>query len=157
MAFFKNKEKIKIRVFMEVMGWPKENLTEHLKKVVNVLRENLKWKISREDYAEPEQASEKMYSTHVEFEAEFNDINQLFTFAMAHGPSVIEILEPSELYLSASEMQDILADMVSKAQSMDKEIKVLAAQNKQMSGFINMLEKKGIIKKEPPNDEQSPK
>lgn len=154
MAFLREKHKIKIRVFMEVMGWPAEKLNAHLKEIVNILRDKLNWKVSREDYAEPIKIGEKMFNTHVEFEAEFNDVMQLFSFALAHGPSVIEILEPSELFLSASELQDILSDMVSKAQTMDKEIKILAAQNKKMGDFLTALEKKGIIKKEPSNDEQ---
>ena len=138
---------------MEVMGWPEDKLKGHLKEVVNTLREKLKWKISREDYAEPEKLGDKMYNTHVEFEAEFNNVLDLFTFAMAHGPSVIEVLEPAELYLNAGELQDILSDMISKAQTMDKEIKILAAQNKKMVDILNMLEKKGILRKPTPNDE----
>lgn len=178
MVFLKDKSKIKIRVFMEVMGWPAEQLVDHLKNIIQSLREKMKWKITHENYAEPipldmdnsdenkvltkkekeqinsdaaepNQKKSKMFNTHVEFEAEFNDILQLFSFAMAHGPSVIEVLEPAEMYVTAGELQDILADMVSKAQTMDKEIKILAAQNKKMADILNILENKGILRKEP--------
>lgn len=153
MALVKDTQKIKIRVFMEVLGWPPENLNNHLKNVLTALKDKLNWKITREDFAEPEKAGERMFSTHVEFEAELNDLQQLFLFAVTNGPSVIEILEPSELYITAGELQDLLADLVSKAQTMDKEIKILAAQNKKMADILEGLEKRGIVKKEPPKGE----
>jgi hypothetical protein len=47
--------------------------------------------------------------------------------------------------------------VVSKAQIMDKDIKVLAAQNEQFKGILEQLEKRGIIQKNVLNDEKSPK
>jgi hypothetical protein len=157
MAFLRDNRKIKIRVFMEVMGWPADKLTEHLKTVLKILKEKSMWKVFSEVYAEPEKANEKLYNTHVEFEAEAPDLTSLFLFSMTYGPSVIEIIEPSEVYMTAGEMQDILSDVISKVQSMDKDIKMLALQNKQMTNILHELEKKGIIKKQAPNEETSHK
>lgn len=149
MAIVKDSQKIKVRMFMEVMGWPKEKLREHLEQVIKILKEKTKWKITNEKYAEPEKVGDKMFTNHVEFEGEASSLHDLFLFSMTYGPSVVEIIDPPEFYMTAGELQDILADLVSKVQSMDKEIKVIAAQNRQMSSLLNALEKKGIVKKKP--------
>jgi hypothetical protein len=64
-------------------------------------------------------------------------------FSLLQGPSVVEIIEPAEIYLKASELQDILSDVISKAQMMDKEIKLLAAKNKMLEDqLISIVPKK---------------
>lgn len=144
---------MKIRVFLEVMGWPKEKLTEHLKEVLKLLKEKMKWKIICEKHAEPELLGEKMYVTHVEFDAEAKSFHEVLLFSMQHGPSVLEILDPPELYITAAELQDILADVISKVHIMDKDIKMLAAENKKLMDVFTLLKQKGIIKESPPDGE----
>ena len=122
MAIVKDTQKIKVRIFMEVMGWPEDKLKEHLEKVIELLKEKLKWEISNEKYAEPEKISEKMFTTHVEFDGVAPGFHELVMFAAMYGPSVVEILDPPELYVTAGEIQDTLADLISKVQTMDKEI-----------------------------------
>ena len=131
MGLTRHTSKLKARIFFEVMGWPAEALTKHLKDVLNKLRKQ--WKISDEKYETPipiDEKNPKMLTAHVEFEAEIPNIADLIMFSILYGPSVVEILEPSEIYLKSSELQDILADVISKIQLMDKDIKLLAAQNK---------------------------
>lgn len=130
--------KIKVRIFFEVMGWPEDALNEHLKKLMDKLKE--KWKVFSEDYSKPDKISEKMYTSHVEFEAEIPSIQDLFAFVLNYAPSAIEILDPPEIYMTAGDLQDILADMVSKIQGMDKEIKVLSSQNTQMKRILSQIE-----------------
>jgi len=127
MAILRDSSKIKARIFFEVMGWPAEALNAHLKKLLDLLKTK-GWSIYREEYADPEKIGEKMYTSHVEFEVEIPDISTLFQFCLAYAPSVVEIIEPSEIYLTAAEIQDIIADMNSKIHEMDKSIKLLAAQ-----------------------------
>lgn len=147
-------QKIRLRIFLEVMGWPEEKLKEHLKKVMELLKKKLKWEIVKEDFAEPDKISEKMYTCHVEFEGIAPSLKDVFLFGMLYGPSAIEILGPLEFYFTAGDIQDILADMISKVQGMDKEIKVLAAQNKKSIDILTTLEKKGILKKQASNAEK---
>ena len=139
------------------MGWPKENLTEHLKNVLNLLKTNLKWKVINEKHAEPEQLGVKMYVTHVEFEAQAPNIHEVVIFCIQHGPSVVEILDPPELYMTAGEIQDILADIVSKVHIMDKDIKLLSAENKNMTDVFTALEQRGIVKKSASDDKTDEK
>lgn len=133
-------EKIKARIFFEVMGWPAEALTNHLKTVVEKLKKT--WKISNENYAEPVPVDEKepkILTTHVEFEAIIPSFHDLVVFSLLYGPSVVEIIEPPEIYLTAGEIQDILADIISKVQAMDRDIKLLASQNKILNEKLKSL------------------
>lgn len=150
MANTKVKSKIKARIFFEVLGWPAEALTKHLETVLGKLAKT--WKLTNQHIEAPilvDEKHHKMMTAHAEFEAEIPSAWDLFMFALLQGPSVIEIIEPAEIYLKAGELQDILSDVVSKAQTMDKEIKLLAAQNKILQNQIASF----LPKKEPDNGE----
>jgi hypothetical protein len=98
-----------------------------------------------------------MYTSHVEFEGQAPSFHKLLLFALMHGPSVLEILDPPELYITAGELQDILADVIAKVQNMDKDIKLLAAENKKFKDVFAVLEQKGIMKKMPSDDKTDEK
>jgi len=138
----KEDKKLKVRIFMEVLGWPEEALTTHLKTILTKLKKH--WKILNEHYETPVKLEnmEKMFTSHVEFEAEVPNFNDLVAFCLSFGPSVVEILEPSYIHLTAGDMQDMLSDMISKIQIMDKEIKVLAAQKKILDTQLNEIQPK---------------
>jgi hypothetical protein len=157
LAILRDNRPIKIRVFLEVMGWPKEKLNEHLKEVVGILKKRMDFKLEGENYAEPEKIGEKMYTSHVEFEGQAPSFHKLVMFALLHGPSVLEILDPPELYITAAEMQDILADVIAKVQNMDKDVKLLAAENKEFRDVFAVLEQKGIMKKTASDDKKDEK
>ncbi len=142
--FVKKKQKIRVRMFFELMGWPKEALNKSLKDIVNKLRQTIN--VTDEKYAEPEKISEKMYTSHVEFEAEIKNVRDVFMITISFGPSVVEILDPAEIIITAGEFQDILADISAKVNTMDKDIKILAARLKQATDVLKRL--KIVPKKE---------
>ncbi len=146
------KQKIKVRIFIELMGWPKETLNDTLKKIVDTIKK--KWTVYKEDYSEPEKMGEKMFSSYVEFEAEFSDLKELFTVVLNYGPTVVEIIEPTEVYISGSDMQDIMADISSKINMLDRNIKILSARIKQTQGSIQKSENNTTNQKEAQNEEK---
>lgn len=146
------KQKIKVRIFIELMGWPKETLNDTLKKIVDTIKK--KWTVYREDYSEPEKMGEKMFSSYVEFEAEFSDLKDLFNIVLNYGPTVVEIIEPTEVYISGSDMQDIMADISSKVNMLDRNIKILSARIKQTQGSIKKPENNATNQKEAQNEEK---
>ncbi len=137
---------MKIRVIFELMGWPPEEVVNALKRLVEALKK-ANWKILSEEYSEPEkiEGSQKMYSAFVEFTAEVKDLRSLFTFVMTYAPTVIEVLEPPEIVITADQIQDILADLTAKLQELDKQVKMLSAEN--------IVLKKRIEKEKPKNVE----
>ncbi len=147
-----SKQKIKVRIYLELMGWPKEALNENLKKIVGQVKD--KWNIYKEDYSEPEKVGDKMFSSYVEFESEVPDINQLFSFVLNYGPTVVEILEPNEVYVSGSDMQDIMADISSKVNMLDRNLKIVSARFKKAAKIIEKLKKGSEKEKEAQNEEK---
>ena len=146
------KQTIKVRMFIELMGWPKEALNESLKKIVGTLKD--KWTVFKEDYSEPEKVGEKMFSSYVEFEAEVPSVQQLFGVVLAYGPTVVEIIEPSEIYVSATDMQDILADISSKVNILDRDVKVLSMRFQKAQELIQNLKNGAEKDKEAQNEEE---
>ena len=147
----KEKQKIKVRMFFELMGWPSEALHPALKKIVDRLRQT--WEIHSEDYSDPEKVGEKMHSSYVEIEATVSDIKELILVTLSFGPSVVEVLEPSEIILNANDLQDSLADMSGKVHELDKQVKVLAAQLKKANTVFEKLKNKPESEKEAQNKE----
>lgn len=142
-------QKLKVRLFFELMGWPEEALNTHLKKIVDHLKTI--WKVTKEEYAKPEKVSEKIFTSHVEMEAEVPKITDLFMVVLNFGPSVVEVLEPVEFVLTAGELQDMMADASAKVNTMDQDVKVLAAQLKQATSIIEKLQKQPEKEKEAEN------
>ena len=120
---------VKVRMFFELVGWKKESLNSDLRRIIDNLRDKLT--LYKEEYAEPEEMGDGTYATHVEIEGEFPSIKGLFDIVLLFEPSIIEIIEPSELIIPAGEMQDILADVNSKVSQMGQDIKILSGRLKQ--------------------------
>ncbi|HDQ59707.1 MAG TPA: hypothetical protein ENN30_00775 [Candidatus Woesearchaeota archaeon] len=137
MALFKDSTKITVRMFFKVMGWPKEVLNDHLKKAVEALKQ-AECTVIREDYSEPELEGEKLYTSHVEVDVEASDLSKLFQFCLVFPPLVIEVLNPPELYITAGELQDILADTLAKVRDDQQNIRLL---DTQISNFKNAIER----------------
>jgi len=142
LGFLEKNQKIKARIFFEVMGWPPEELKNHLQKLVEKLK--TQWKLSDVKLEEPVKVEdvEKMHVAHVEFIAEVKSLGELMLFSLLNGPSLVEILEPSEIYLSAGEVQDIIADIISKGQALDRDLKVLSANYKLVKDELDRLKMK---------------
>jgi hypothetical protein len=151
----REKQKFKVRMFFESMGWPKEAITEQLKRTVTHIKKS--WKVTNEEYAEPEPLDDKMFVGHVEFEAEFHKIQELFLVTLSFGPSVVEILEPAEVVITANELQDVVADISSKVSVMDKDIKILAAKLNISQNALEKFQNKSGTLKEAENEEPEEK
>lgn len=152
--FFKAKQRIVVRMFFELMGWPKDALNKTLKNIIHThLAKRIK--ILKEEYSEPEkvEGTQKMFISHVEIEAEIPDIKDLFVITLSFAPSVVEILEPPELIITAHDLQDVLADISSKVQELDKQVKVLAAHVKKLKENASKSQKE----QEKPANENSSK
>jgi len=155
-------------MFFELMGWPPEALNKHLEQIVEHLKKL--WKVTKEEYAKPEKIQKEeapqetgndskqenpkkneMFSSHVEIEAEISNLPDLFMVVLNFGPSVIEIIEPEEVFLTANEIQDIMADVSAKVNAMDMDVKILAAQLKQATDILQKIQKKPETEKEAQN------
>lgn len=122
---------IKARFIIEAMGEPKELVVKTLKKMTEVIGE--KYKIEDEFIEKPKKSGEKFYNSFLEVTIAFKNIQSLFEFMTYYTPTIVEILEPYKLELSAGELENISNDVMSKIHEIDKRLKSTVSVNKLLS------------------------
>ena len=93
----------------------------------------------------PKKSGEKFYTSFLEISIEFKNIQFLFEFITYYTPTVVEILEPYKLELSAGELENICNDIMSKIHEMDKRLKSSVSVNRLLSRRIPRDNTKGKI------------
>lgn len=129
-----------VRFIIEVLGKPAVIVEQTLKKVVESLGN--RFKVLRADYSEPELFDESsILSAFVEVELKVKGFEELFSAVLDYGPTVVEILESSDLKVSSRELQASLSDMISKIHSMSKTMQALSLENMKLKNNSNVTKK----------------
>lgn len=129
-------EKLTARFIIEVMGKPEKIVIETLKKTVSFLKE--RYKVISEDYSEPEKVEKTdLFSTFVELEFEAKNFEELFLAVIDFGPTVVEIIEPSEIKVTDTELQAALTELVRKVHQVSKGMRALKIENLKLKKKFN--------------------
>ncbi len=122
---------IKARFILEVVGSPAELVTKTLNNIVDSIKEVF----SVEDVYidKPEKKGKNLFSSFVELVITFDNIQAFFGFMLYYTPSVVEIIEPYKLSISAGELENISNDIMSKVHEIDKMLKTTIGINKLLS------------------------
>ncbi len=102
---------IRVVFYIEAQGNVKSAVEGSLRKIVSELKKEKDTRvlnINIEDVI----YEEGLYSGVVEVEIEFSSFKSYILNAIKYAPSAIEVLEPKKLRLSASELIDVLAEIV---------------------------------------------
>lgn len=121
--------KIGARAVIETVGSPKEYIEETLKTYIQKLKEsgiNIISEVFHEGVAVEDT---RFFSTFVELDIIFKTTADLLTFCFDSMPSSIEIYEPEEFVLKASELNGFLNDLQAKIHENDLIVKNYKAQN----------------------------
>ena len=122
-------KKIRTKVIIEVIGAPKEHIEKALGMILNRIKEEKYLEVVKAISFEAKQLKDKIYTTFAETEIHFDDINKVIDFCFNYMPSSIEILEPTELTMSAKETNDMLNDVLAGLHKYEMVMKNLHAQN----------------------------
>lgn len=109
-----------------MLGKPREHVEQTLKSYINRLKEEGEIGIFDEHFA-PAEEKGSLFSTFVDFEGRFKDINQLIGFCFDAMPSSIDILEPAELNINTKDLTDLLNDLQARLHNADMELKATKA------------------------------
>lgn len=121
-------KKLLVRVILEMLGAPMDYIEQTLKDyVVKLKTDGLV--VKKESYAEAK-PQDKLFSTFVELEIEFKDLDALLVFCFEALPSSVEILEPVVLSINAHELTGFLNDLQARLHEADMIIKTSRAHNK---------------------------
>lgn len=122
-------KKIKTKVIIEVIGSPKEHIEKALGMILNKIKEEKYLEVIKAVSFEAKPLKDKIYTTFAETEVHFNDMKGLVDFCFNYMPSSIEIIEPTELIMSAKETNDMLNDVLAGLHKYEMVMKNLHAQN----------------------------
>jgi len=116
------------RFIIEVMGKPESIVEKTLKEVVKSV--GGRYKIVHTEYSDVEKVEKStLFSAFVELEFEVKNFEELFLAVIDFGPTVVEVIEPSEVKVTNTELQAALSDLVSKLHLMSKAIQTLKVEN----------------------------
>ncbi len=117
-----------IRFIIEIIARPKEMVDKTLREVVKVI--NSRYKVLNEDYSDIELVpNSSLFSGFVEVEFKVKSFEELFDAILDFGPTIVEIVEPSEIKISSAELQASLSDLLNKIHEMSKIINALKIEN----------------------------
>ncbi|MFH1396131.1 MAG: hypothetical protein ABIG93_01910 [archaeon] len=130
------------RAVIEVLGKPKEHVESSLQKYLEKLEADEKYTIKTKDVAEikKQDGEQELWTIFAEIEFESKKVEDVISFCFDYMPSIIEVLEPSELKYKAEEVSNFLNDMQAKLFQVDMVAKQLTMQNshlqKNMAGLM---------------------
>ena len=119
-------QRILFRAIIEVLGKPKEHVDELLREHVSTIKEQSRYEIAKENFAEPESQGDDVFSAFCELEIWANDTPALVEFCFDFLPSSIEVIEPDVIVYSTTELMHILNDMVARLLNVEREAKTSA-------------------------------
>lgn len=116
---------IKVNAIIEIVGAPKEHVTEVIDKAVQLMKENENFKLLNAEKSEPKTIpqSEKIFSSFVEAELSFSNFEKITGFCLDFMPSSIEIVEPEKITVDTLEMTNTLNDLMAKLHQYDMTLK----------------------------------
>ena len=108
-------KKIKARVIIEVVGLPKEHVSETLNKLIEKIRDDSELILEKQEVFDPVELKEmNLFSSFVEADIKFSGIDKLVGFCFDFTPSSVEILDPLSFVFDAKFLNCILNDFVTK-------------------------------------------
>ena len=102
-------ERLQIRIILEILGRPKENVTEALSSLVAKLGSENGIKILEKTLHEPKPVkdSKDLFTAFTEAVLELDSLDNYFGILFAYMPSHIELIHPEKLSLSNFDFNDI--------------------------------------------------
>ena len=136
---------LKVRVFFEMLGKPKEHVEETLKKYIERIKTDENIKFIEEDYAEAEEKEDGLWSTFVEAVILVNGMDKLTWLCINFMPASIEIIEPEEKKYTNKQIGFWINDVLSKLHEISLMTKTLANKNKQFAGALGTMLRNMIL------------
>ena len=138
------KQHIRCRTIIEVLGKPKEHVKKTIKDYVEKIKQDPDLIILKEDFANTKQ-QDKLWSTFAELEMVIKGIPRLIGFCFDYMPSSLEIIKPDELTLNNRVIANFLNDLQARLHSMDMIIKQLKNENLFLRKNMNMIWIKNLL------------
>ncbi|MBU0469910.1 MAG: hypothetical protein KKA62_05765 [Nanoarchaeota archaeon] len=123
-------KKIVFRTVIEVLGKPKEHVEDSMHKYLEKLKTNKEYLVLNEEIAEIKKHGDTdLWMIFAELEVSTAEVQDLINFCFDYMPSLIEVIEPSELKFKEEEVSTFLNDLQAKLHYVDMLTKQLKTEN----------------------------
>jgi len=133
------KQIIRCRAILEVLGKPKEHVEKTIKLLVEKVKEDPEISVLNEKYAEIKPEAKTMFTTFVELEMVVKGITTLTGFCFDFMPSSIDIEKPEQLTVKNIDISNIFNDLQSKLHNVDMVAKTLRAERDFLKRNLNTM------------------
>ena len=136
-------EKIQLMMIIEVMGNPKEYLTETLEQIMKNMEQEKGVKVISKKINEAVEVKEKpgLFTNFVEIDAEVDTLRELTLIAFKYMPAHMDIMYPEEIVVSNNFANEFFNEIMRKLHGYDNLARVFQYERAQM---VELLKKAGI-------------
>lgn len=131
-------KKITASFIIEILGRPPEHIKESLGEIVGKIKETKGVSVIESKIHEPKEVempeevkkaenAKKIYTSFLDIEAEFDEIDALLTTAFNYMPSNIEISSPAEIAISNFKLSELISGIMLRLHRYDEVTKKLLA------------------------------
>ena len=118
------------RVIVEILGSPEKHVAETMQEILKRMKENKKFTIIKHELFPPEKVKDQpFWSTFVEAEVRFKDMDALTGFCFDFMPSSVEVFEPEKIDLSFDDLNNFMNDLIARLHQYDMVLKNIHAEN----------------------------
>jgi hypothetical protein len=135
---------IRFSAIIEMMGAPKEHLSNSFKGYIEKLKENKNIIVIKEHIAKPKK-KDRLFVMYVELELLAKDASELVFFCFDYMPSSIEIIEPEQFQYRATDFAAFLNDMQARMHTIDSQLKMLKAKSSNLERNAALLLRNNIL------------
>ncbi len=111
---------ISTRIISEVVGSPEEHVNKTMDLLLDKIKEQKTTRINNEKKFDAQKMENSpLFSGFIEYEAEFNKIEDIIGFCFDFMPSSIEIIDPPHVTLSTSASTDFFNELLARLHQND--------------------------------------
>lgn len=136
-ASFSKEMMIKVKVLLEVAGFPKEHVEKTIQSVLEEIPKR-EYNVTDQEIL-PTEEKEDMFSALAEVTVECPDVENLYGFCFDFMPASVDVLEPENLSFGAQEFNNGLNDLLATLHKLDQLLKNSNARVKVLTKNLNSL------------------
>lgn len=131
-------DKIQANVILEILGRPKEHITEALNNLINRLGTEKGTKIIEKTIHDPIEVenSKDLFTTFAEILVELDSLDSYFGLIFAYMPSNIEIIAPQKITLANTELNELASKIIHRLHDYDAIAKKAIIENQLLAKRI---------------------
>ncbi|MBI4151539.1 hypothetical protein HY496_01100 [Candidatus Woesearchaeota archaeon] len=134
------------RTVIEIAGRPKEHVENSLKEYIGKLKTDQKYTVISEEIAEiQKQEQQQLWMIFAELEIKTSSLGNIIGFCFDYMPSLVEVLEPSELIVQNADVSSLFNDLQARLHQVDMVAKQLRLENEHLHKNTQDLLKNYIL------------